>query len=118
MSEEIARLGEDIAAAAVKEAGYTILARNFRCRQGELDIVAQKGQTVAFIEVKTRSHSGFGQPHEAVTYGKKQRIQKAAAWFAAKGNLDHCQFRFDVISVSRVKEEWQAQWFKDAFIIE
>ncbi len=63
--------GEDAACQYLEQKGYKILRRNFRCYSGEIDIIAAKGQTLSFIEVKTRSSTLYGLPREAVTFGKQ-----------------------------------------------
>lgn len=97
--QDLARRGEDAAARFLEARGCTILARNVRFRHGELDIVARDGDTVVFVEVKTRASTTFGLPHEAV-YGRKQARLRAlaAAWLHDRG-LDDCKCRFDVIAV-------------------
>ncbi|MCI8336754.1 MAG: YraN family protein [Peptococcaceae bacterium] len=70
--------GEDIAAAALEEQGYTIVARNYRKRYGEIDIIAQKGKTLYFVEVKTRKDAAYGNPLESVTPGKQRKIYRVA----------------------------------------
>lgn len=116
MSKYVCDLGEDIAAEAVAHAGYSILARNFRCRWGELDIVACRDSEIIFVEVKTRTGSGFGQPQDAVTAGKRKRIKKAALWYVSQQQGEGFTYRFDVICVSRCQGNWKWQWYKDAFV--
>lgn len=70
----IGRIGEDIAAEYYRKRGYRILARNFRCRAGEVDIFASKTRTLYVIEVKYRQSDAFGFPEEAVTPAKKKRM--------------------------------------------
>lgn len=73
--------GEQLAAAHLEAAGYDILDRNWRCRHGELDIVAAQAGELVFVEVKTRSGTGYGHPLEAITAVKLGRLrQLAAAW--------------------------------------
>lgn len=95
--------GENIASSRLKQAGYTIIDRNYRTRFGELDIVARKGKVVAFVEVKARSDESMGEPFEAVTRAKQHRIRRMAeAWMVANGREERyrdCDFRFDVISI-------------------
>ena len=67
--------GEELAAQYLREAGMEILARNWRCRYGELDLIVREAELTAFVEVKTRSGFGFGTPAEAVTFAKQQRIR-------------------------------------------
>ena len=75
------KLGENIACNYLKNKGYQILARNFRTRWGELDIIATYKNKLIFIEVKTRKSADFGSPFEAVTSGKLHRLQRAALFF-------------------------------------
>lgn len=90
--------GEDAAASYLKKNKYKILKRNYRNKMGEIDIIAQKGDELVFVEVKTRSNSQFGTPAQAVTYYKKQRMVNAAKWYIAQNSTD-CNIRFDIIEV-------------------
>lgn len=91
--------GEELAVRALKKNGYHILERNFRCRSGEIDIIAQDGKTLVFIEVKTRNSTEFGHPVEAVTSKKQYRISKTALHYLSRHDLFDRDARFDVISV-------------------
>ena len=73
MKKEIGRLGEELAALRLMEQDYQILSRNYRCRFGEIDIIAEKKGILTFVEVKTRSREDFGSPAEAVTWSKQQK---------------------------------------------
>ncbi len=91
--------GERVAVRVLTDAGLQVLDRNWRCRAGELDVVAREGAALVFCEVKTRSAEGFGHPVEAVTAVKRRRLrQLARAWLDAH---DHHapDLRFDVIGV-------------------
>jgi putative endonuclease len=89
--------GEEAAAAFLKKKGYRILKRNYFVRGGEIDIIAQKGSYVVFVEVKTRRNKALGTGAEAVTYTKQQRLRQAAAHFLLSyGDSD---VRFDVVEV-------------------
>ena len=91
--------GEAATAEWYETRGYQVLARNWRCREGELDLVLAQGRTVVFCEVKTRSSAAFGAPMEAVTRPKQQRIRRLAArWLEATGARP-ADLRFDVASV-------------------
>ena len=79
--------------------GYKILARNFSCKYGELDIVAQKGKTVVIIEVKTRKNDSFAQAKEFVDFRKQNKIRSTADLFLQKNNLTDYIIRFDVAEV-------------------
>jgi len=91
--------GEDIAAAFLKGQRFTIIERNFRCKMGEVDIIARDGKTVVFVEVKTRRSEAYGPPQAALTPFKQRQISKAAlAWLAHK-RLHEASARFDVIAI-------------------
>lgn len=98
----LGRLGEKLAAGYLRKQGYEVLDTNFRSRYGELDIVALKGETVAFVEVKARHNRRFGEPFESVTAHKQGKIRRMAeAWLARPANACYGEFylRFDVISM-------------------
>ena len=81
---EIGHRGEDLAAEWYEAHGYEVVARNWRCRAGELDIVARKGSELVFCEVKARSSGSFGLPAEAVGYAKQARVRRLAGmWLRA-----------------------------------
>jgi putative endonuclease len=91
--------GESAVAGWYEKQGYAIVDRNWRVRSGELDVIAQRGTTLVFCEVKTRRGSRFGSPAEAVTYAKQQRIRKLAIeWLRAHSRHANV-LRFDVASV-------------------
>ena len=96
---ELGAHGERIAAAYLTDAGLRLLDRNWRCRDGELDIVAREADALVFCEVKTRTGTGFGHPAEAVTAAKRRRLRLlAGAWLAAHDHHAH-DLRFDVVGV-------------------
>ncbi len=98
--QALGRWGEDLAAAHLLTAGYEVLARNWRCREGELDIVARLGDALVFVEVKARSGTGYGEPSEAVTRLKARRIHVLAArWLTESRPPGWHDLRFDVISI-------------------
>ncbi len=101
MSQALGRTGEDLAAAWYADRGYEIVARNWRCPTGELDLVVRKGRTLVFCEVKSRSSSAFGAPVEAVTPAKQARLRRlAGCWLEAGGaSARAADLRFDVASV-------------------
>ena len=91
--------GEDLALAWYQRRGYQVLARNWRCRRGELDLVLRCGTTVVFCEVKSRSSLEYGSPFDAVTVDKRRRLRSlAAAWLDATGTRAG-ELRFDVAGV-------------------
>lgn len=90
--------GEDAAWRYLRRRGYKLLDRNFSCRFGELDIVAQKGGYVAFVEVKLRKDASHGEAKEFVTAAKQRRVIMAAEYWLMR-HPTGCQPRFDVIEV-------------------
>lgn len=107
--DAIGRYGEDVAARHLTDAGLTILERNWRCRGGELDIIAVDAGVLVFCEVKTRSSTQFGLPAEAVIGAKAARIRRLAmAWLASRREAGGGEFwpemRFDVVSVLRQRQ--------------
>ena len=91
--------GEAIAVAYLKGQKFTIVERNFRCKCGEVDIIARDGKAVVFIEVKARRTLSFGPPQLAVTPFKQRQISKAALTWLAKNRLHEAIARFDVIAI-------------------
>jgi putative endonuclease len=97
VSRERGAQAEARAAAYLSGRGYQILERNFTCKAGELDIVARQGDTVVFVEVKSRSSTAFGLPQEHVTAAKRAKLLRAAGFYAKVRGLD-CPLRFDVVA--------------------
>ncbi len=91
--------GERLAARWYTERGYEILDRNWRCAQGELDLVVADGRRVVFCEVKTRTSAAFGSPAEAVTHTKQRRLRRLAAAWIDQAPSRPAQVRFDVAAV-------------------
>lgn len=91
--------GEDLAAAEYERRGYEVLARNWRCREGELDLVLRSGAIVVFCEVKARSTLAFGSPFEAVTAAKRRRIRVLATRWLQQSGVRAGELRFDVVGV-------------------
>ena len=107
---------EDLVCNYLKSQGLKIIARNFRCRQGEIDIIARDKEYLCFIEVKFRNSSDYGQPQEAVNYYKQRKISKVSRFYLYSKNLSFdTPIRYDVIAVS-VNEGIKAiKWIKNAF---
>lgn len=97
MSRQLGDAAESRAAAYLQGRGYEILERNFVCKMGELDIVARQGETVVFVEVKSRASAKFGLAQEAVVSSKRRKLLRAAQLYAQLRGLD-CPLRFDVIA--------------------
>ena len=98
-NKELGANGEEIAVRFLKTRGYRILERNYRTRLGEIDIIAEQGGDLVFIEVKTRSAVLFGSPLESVTVSKQRQLSKVALEYVGKkGCLDRSA-RFDVVGI-------------------
>lgn len=91
--------GEELAAAFLERNGLRIVERNFRCKGGEIDIVAKDGSTLVFVEVKSRKTLTFGVPQLAVTAFKQRQISKAALTWLARNRQHDTPARFDVIAI-------------------
>ena len=91
--------GESLACRHLESRGLSVLARNFRCRSGEVDVVARDGDTTVFVEVKERTGVTHGEACETVTLGKRRRIVRAARIYAASRGLSESPLRFDVVSI-------------------
>jgi putative endonuclease len=91
--------GEAMAAAWYEANGYIVLDRNWRCREGELDLVVRKQRTIVFCEVKTRTSLAFGAPQEAVTRVKRDKVRHLAAKWLETTPVRPRQIRFDVAAI-------------------
>ncbi len=105
--------GEDYVCDKIVAEGMVIVDRNVHARFAEIDIVATDGDTLCFIEVRTRQNTTLGHPLETITYKKQQSIRKAAELFLAKRRIDPCPVRFDVATI--VWETMEYQYLKNAF---
>ena len=97
--QKLGRLGEKFAEQVLCLQGYRILERNYRCRDGEIDLIADKDEELFFIEVKTRRNSWFGQPCEAVDRRKQMNLRKAAQSYVAKNRCYYQYYSFQVVEV-------------------
>lgn len=102
MSEyrRLGRLGESFAAELLRIEGYRIVERNYTCRAGEIDIVAERGETLCFIEVKTRRSSSFGTPAESVDRRKQNRLRRAAACYLQSRGWQGEEIAFQVVEIT------------------
>jgi putative endonuclease len=112
--KSLGKKGEDIACRALKKDRYRVIEKNYRCRQGEIDIIAEdRSRVLCFVEVKAKSNTDFGLPEEAVTRRKQGRIQAAAYSYIESKGIKPRAMRFDVVSVDLTSN--QARIIKDAF---
>ena len=91
--------GEIIACDYLRRRGYRILEKNFRCKMGEIDVIAEKEGRLRFIEIKTRSGPEFGRPEEAVHPAKQRKIAMLAMWYLKEKGKDGISVSFDVLAV-------------------
>lgn len=96
---ELGSNGEEIACDFLEKSGYKIIEKNYRCKIGEIDIIAQDKDELIFIEVKTRSQRVFGNPVESVNDEKKNHIYRVAQYYIMLKKLERAKVRFDVIEV-------------------
>lgn len=95
----VGKYGEDVAERYLKQKGYKIINRNFSCRQGELDIIAENSEYIVFIEVKTRSNFLYGNPVDSVGKDKQRHMKKVAKYYLHIHGWENRFVRFDVIEV-------------------
>lgn len=115
-NQALGKVGENLACRYLKEKGYKILCRNFRCRQGEIDIIAQDKNEIVFIEVKTRISLNSGLPSEAVNKQKKKHILKVSKYFIYINKLEGRNIRFDIIEIYK-KDKFYINHIKNIDII-
>lgn len=112
-NQELGQLGEKLAKRFLKERDYQIICQNFRARQGEIDIIAKdKGDTLVFVEVKTRTSLEYGNPSEAVDKTKIEHMLKTAKYFLYTSKLKNKNIRFDVIEVFIYKGRYKVNHIK------
>jgi putative endonuclease len=113
--QQLGLRGEELACAALTERGYAILERRYRTRSGELDVIAQHGAYLVFVEVKARHDRTFGEPEEAVTMLKQQKmVWMATDYLTRSGRLD-VPCRFDVVAVNAESDPPSVSIIEDAF---
>lgn len=101
----LGNLGEDYAAKFLRKSGYKILERNYKVKQGEIDIIAKKDSRIIFAEVKTRHNDNFGRPAEAVDWHKQQKYIAVASIYMQK--FPDTDARFDVIEI--IADRWNGK---------
>ena len=97
--KKIGARGENLAVSYLKRRGYRIIERNYRCRHGEVDAIARDGDTLVFVEVKTRSEGSFGTPLDAVSPAKRNKLVMLANWYLLSQKIQDVPVRFDVVAV-------------------
>lgn len=95
----LGQYGEEQATELLRSKGYTILERNYRCRFGEVDIIARRGEEVVFVEVRTRTSASFGRPEESVNYRKVRRLALVASYYLSRQGWPATTCRFDLVVI-------------------
>ena len=103
-------LGEKIALDFLIKRDFTILERNFRCREGEIDIIARQGDCLVFVEVRTRTSSNMGTPEESITPAKGQRLVALAQTYLQSHEDLPAQWRIDVVAIDMDRQGNPAGW--------
>jgi putative endonuclease len=107
--------GEELAALYLAEKGYHIIERNYRCRFGEIDIVAQEGETLVFVEVKSRRSDSYGDPQLAVNREKRKKISLISLAYLSEKRLQNRTARFDVVAVKMLPAGHRVELIRNAF---
>lgn len=112
----LGKKGEKQAARYLKKKGYKVVTANYRCKYGEIDLIARDADILIFVEVKTRTSSDFGVPAAAVDYRKQQQISKVAHHYLITHHNDDVDARFDVISILSPRgQKTEIEHISDAF---
>jgi putative endonuclease len=114
-SKKLGQKGEELALCFLKKKKFKILIKNYRCRFGEIDIIARDKKTITFIEVKTRSSQSFGLPQESVPHKKQLQICKVALDFIQRYALENQQARFDVLAIKMSPTGHKIDHIQNAF---
>ena len=112
---ELGRRGEELALRKIKRLGYTCIARNYRCALGEVDLIAKDGDTLVFIETKTRTGANLAYAKEAVDERKRRQLSKVALAFMKANNCCEVKSQFDVVAVSLQGKQERIELIKNAF---
>lgn len=97
--KQTGRRGEELAAGYLQQKGYAIIERNWRCPVGELDVIAQDGLTLVFVEVRTRQGSRFGRAEESITPAKQARLIELAQTYLQEKTISPQAWRIDVVAI-------------------
>lgn len=113
---ELGKLGEDLAVKKIRRLGYKMIIRNYRCSLGEVDLIAKDGDTLVFIEIKTRKSGPVSYAKEAVNARKMRQVSKAALTYMKANDCYGVKARFDVVAISIMDDRPpQIEVIKNAF---
>lgn len=106
--------GESLAANYLEKEGYTIIVKNWKYERFEIDLIAEKGNTIVFVEVKTRFSNTYGEPWEAVNKAKRKKICASADAYIQQYDIHH-EPRFDIVSIIKSDKEFRIEHLEEAF---
>lgn len=114
---DLGKLGEDLALQHILQQQYQIIQRNFRCKTGEIDIIAKDRHIVVFIEVRAKTSDAYGPAYNMVTPSKHKQVKRVALHYISQQNLINTQFRFDVIGITFQpgSDDYQLDHIQNAF---
>jgi putative endonuclease len=112
---DLGKLGEELALKKVKSLGYKCITRNYRCALGEIDLIAKDGDTLVFIETKTRKGKSLGYAKEAINDRKKRQLSKVALLYMKANNCCDIKSRFDVVAINLIGDKEQIEVVRNAF---
>jgi len=113
--QQYGEAGEALATRMLRKKGYKIIATNYRTRIGEIDIIARDGDTIVFVEVKSRQTGRFGHPKEAVTPRKQRKISMVALYYLKTTGQSQAKARFDVVSICSAPPHPEVEIIRNAF---
>lgn len=112
---DLGKWGEDLAVRKVKKLGYRCIARNYRCPLGEVDLIARDGDTLVFVEIKTRRGRSLAYAKEAVNQRKRRQLSKVALAYMKSNGLEDARARFDVVVINVNGGDRQIEVVRNAF---
>jgi len=112
---DLGKLGEELALERLRHLGYKCIARNYRCPLGEIDIIAEDGDCLVFVEIKTRRGKSLGITKEAVTVRKRRQLSKVALAYMKRNNCCDVKSRFDVVAINLNQGRQQIEIVRNAF---
>jgi putative endonuclease len=111
----LGKLGEQSACDFLRHKGYKIIIQNYRCKMGEIDIIAEKSGEIVFVEVKTRTNVLYGSPAEAVNYRKQQKILRTALCYLSRLPNSNVRCRFDILEILMYEGQFHYNHIINAF---
>jgi len=113
--KQLGQQGEDLVSEYLQNIGYRILYRNYRCRHGEIDIIAEEGGDLVFVEVRARRSANFGTAAESVNFRKQQKLHQLALFYISIEGQPKDNYRFDVAAVTFDGTDGKVELIKNAF---